>query len=1371
MKGKAPVWTVEKARSCKSIHALYDKDGSGKINYKELVPALERYGVDLPKGTEAIDYILAYDTNPDGKLDYEEFEALVKDAEAGTLKTEPLPQNRHLNASDMGEGGVASLNPVMLFASADADGSGQIDFEEFEKLHGIIVKETEQRTEQVMAANAETQVAQAKGKRAKKLAIAASCVSVFVLFMNAALTMGIVFLAKDTKVDPSGKQLTKTGQVIQTGSLEEVIQTAATTNAFTQIVEQTDVLRTRPSAVIVDFADGSMVQFPPLQIQLFTDSALVANLQIGVKVSLERGKTPNFEFTGSASQLQERKLPTSASDFSNLSSSRPALAAISAIKIIRKLGGMEENGNASAVARRLEGETPSVPKSKSENERDTLLQVSQTVKSGLIPLVEDSEEPSAKPAKDTESAQWLLAIGATTDVTALCAALSSLGAACLDAASATASAQLSVKASKIQIQKFRDSAKTGTTYGVTSIYRELVSGAFIAGISRAVTHDEPHPIHLAHRRSLRETLLNTRAGRQLATRKARAYTTEPTSLPLTHKRRLGFGDADFFYKLPDAPTDKQLNVNCYDDSEPAAYAGTDVTTTYSGAACATWASAAAAFGVAETAAGICSIWGTPAASATLAGAYPRAACKGFLGDTPWCMVDNGGGSWGAATADVSPCSLLYLTELSNAYTPGAAGHDTTRTPIKPHWFWGLDRIQQKDAVYDTDPRALLFDGTGVHVFVIDTGCNLNHAEFAGRVGTSYRAYSVGSEGPVECDPSDTSKCIDNNGHGTHCASTILGAQAGVAPGAILHCVDVFDPALGGGSAGVDSARGLKWVIDYYKRELEPNGIPAILSASMGGSRSVAGDLKWRKPAEAGILTLAAAGNADSDACGYSPAGLGGDNGNLPLLTVGASNVDDSKALFSNWGSCVNLWSPGTGILAARHDSDTLMTVMSGTSMATPIAAGVAVLAMEVAGDASKQSLTHMATQDALNVKNWILHNALKNKITAVAPASIVPVTFVKALVDSRYAKNHYVIKNAALDASHCAVGDSQCLAAADASGEKANVASTPNLIAHLPEYMVDLTRPANACGSYDRPVYDVECPMPGTEICGDAITTAPDGTSIRRPYRKALATCTEGCFCDSDVKVTYESCAVAATDYRYTGGQCSPVYKVDTEETAKALEDLTLTWSPIPGADAYDEVDVSEGGIDTDCVGLKSNKFEIKDGTYYYTFKTNRYNMKDDGAWYFSTTYAADFVYYGKAYKKVLLYNNGYMCFADFVPPTGSFSSFEDHFDPARGPCFSYLMTDMESSKVERCSRVKMVPGGSWEADSLTFTFHNAPLFGGAFATSKPTVTVQVRLVFGDNKIEVRYGKLADSLSAIIGPSKGAGVPTAFQPPALPLAA
>jgi len=247
---------------------------------------------------------------------------------------------------------------------------------------------------------------------------------------------------------------------------------------------------------------------------------------------------------------------------------------------------------------------------------------------------------------------------------------------------------------------------------------------------------------------------------------------------------------------------------------------------------------------------------------------------------------------------------------------------------------------------------------------------------------------------------------------------------------------------------------------------------------------------------------------------------------------------------------------------------------------------------------------------------------------------------------------------------------------------------------------------------------------------------------------------------------------VAATDYLYSGSSCSPVYKIDNENLAKNLDGLTLTWTPVAGGDAYEPVDVQEGGIDTDCVGLRQNKFEVKDSMYYYTWKTSRYNVKDDGGWYFSNTYSADFLFYGKAYKKVLLYNNGYICFADFVPPKGNFDTWEDHFDPARGPCFSYLMADMAPSKVERCARVKMVPGSSWQADSLTFTFYNQPLFGGNYVDDA-TVTVQVRLVFGSNQIEVRYGKLASSLSAIIGPSKGEGVPPGFKNdvPKLPIAA
>ena len=125
------------------------------------------------------------------------------------------------------------------------------------------------------------------------------------------------------------------------------------------------------------------------------------------------------------------------------------------------------------------------------------------------------------------------------------------------------------------------------------------------------------------------------------------------------------------------------------------------------------------------------------------------------------------------------------------------------------------------------------------------------------------------------------------------------------------------------------------------------------------------------------------------------------------------------------------------------------------------------------------------------------------------------------------------------------------------------------------------------------------------------------------------------------------------------------------------------------------------------------------------------------------------------------------MCFGrNFVPPTGSFGTWEDHFSHkggTHGACFSFLLTDMESSTVERCSRLKHGAGG-WEADSLTFTFHRVGIFGGSFTgeETKPTATVQVKLEFGTNKITTKYGELHDSLSAIIGPSKGEGVPPGF---------
>jgi len=1333
--GQVEVWETECYEKIKAA----DADGSGNISVKELFEVIKRSSDE------------------------------VKEAQKGGIPISTL------NPDTDGDGKVEKweVDVFERIKAADEDKSGSINVKE---LFGVIKGAAESDRQK---------------KLFRKLFIIACVLLVVMLIANMGLTMAVVFFAKDMAVAGDGKQVAKNGHIVQTGTLEEVITLSASSTIFEELVVDSDVLRTRPSSIVVDFKDGSMVQFPPLQIQIFSASALMANLQIGVKISLKQNELPVFEFTNSPAQLQEAALPSGAAAATAAAAASPALSAISAIKIIRKLGGMEskpigrrrleESGEVAGLAD--EGEA--IPKSSAQLTRDTLAAVAEAVKGGgKIPLVEDPEEAGAKPVDDSEPAEWIIEVDSDAEVGALCESLASFGANCIDAPEASSNFVntdfVTVRASKMDMQAFRDSASgTSAPVGVKTIIKELSVGTTIAGLVRRpsasmkLRHDAPHPIHLQMRKSVRRQLQRTPAGHRVAHRKLRRMLSDQR-VPEHHRRRLGYGDEDFFYQRPDVGAGPVVNVDCYDDQNPGAYAGTVDSPGDGTHPCADWASAAAAFGVTADAAGLCSIWGAPPLptfTATLEGIQPRVPCEGFLGEAPWCFLDKGGGSWGATTmpSKLTSCTGLFIEELNRAYTPGHASTDTTKTPIKPDWYWGVDRVKQQEAVYDTDPNALLFDGSGVHVFVIDTGVNLNHEEFAGRVGTSYRAYSVGDEGPVECDPSDVSKCIDVDGHGTHCASTILGAKAGVAPAAILHSVGVFDPALRPSAAPADFSAGLRWIVDYYERELKPNGIPAIVSASMAGPGSAASDLKWKLPAEAGILTLAAAGNDDSDACGVSPARLGGvaDDLQLPHLTIGASNVDDSKALFSNWGTCVSMWAPGTGILAARHDSDTLMTVMSGTSMATPIAAGVATLAMEVAGDASKQSYSHMTAQDGINVRNWMLFNALNDKLTAIAPASIVPVSFVQTLIDEEGASS-YVVKHF----KTCAEGDATC--EVELSDEQLNVATSPNLMAHIPDYMQDTANVATplTCAAYAEPKYVEECPPPGTQVCGEPTKTLDDGSVVYRPYRKKIETCTFGCVCDGGaIKETIEPCAVAATDYRYTNRACAPVYQIDADaQPPETLSGHALTWSPLTGGEGYELTDVTEDvGIDTSCIGVKSTTYDWNQ-PYTATFSTDKYEMTDDGVRYFGTTYSAAFEFYGKTYHEVSLFNNGHLCFGRSGYWASSFKTFEDHFDPNKGPCFSFLLVDMETTTVEVCKRV--VYDNGWGAKSQTFTFSKAALFGSGFTgEEKPKVTVQVELLFGTNQIVVRYGDLHPSVSAFVGPSNGTGVAPGFlsDMPKLPI--
>ena len=235
---------------------------------------------------------------------------------------------------------------------------------------------------------------------------------------------------------------------------------------------------------------------------------------------------------------------------------------------------------------------------------------------------------------------------------------------------------------------------------------------------------------------------------------------------------------------------------------------------------------------------------------------------------------------------------------------------------QPNATWGLDRIDQRDrplnATYTYTTLA-----TGVHVYVIDTGIRSTHAEFGGRVSsTGYTAISDGN-GTNDC-----------NGHGTHVAATAGGATYGVAKGVTLHAVRVLDCSGSGTTSGVIA--GVNWVTANHTA-------PAVANMSLGGGASTALDDAVRNSVASGVTYAIAAGNSNANACSSSPARVS------QALTVGSSTNTDARSSFSNFGTCVDLFAPGSGITSAWYTSNTATMTISGTSMAAPHVAGAAAL--------------------------------------------------------------------------------------------------------------------------------------------------------------------------------------------------------------------------------------------------------------------------------------------------------------------------------------------------------------------------------------------------------------------------------------------
>merc|ERR550539_1941499 len=259
--------------------------------------------------------------------------------------------------------------------------------------------------------------------------------------------------------------------------------------------------------------------------------------------------------------------------------------------------------------------------------------------------------------------------------------------------------------------------------------------------------------------------------------------------------------------------------------------------------------------------------------------------------------------------------------------------------------WGLNRIGA-----DQRGRA----GAGATVFVLDTGVRITHQDFSGRA-TPALDMTVGD--PRECG-GDLSCAGDVQGHGTHCAGTAAGVSFGVAPSAAVRGVKVLSDQ-GSGS----------WSWSYYALDwLATNPTrPAVASMSLGGSGTQQAMAEAvRSAVNAGVVVVVAGGNSNSDSCRFSPAFV------PEAVTVGSTTSRDARSSFSNYGSCTNIWAPGSSVLSAGHRSDTASATFSGTSMACPHVSGGAALVLEA--DPSKKSAA---------VLQELLETAVMNALTGL----------------------------------------------------------------------------------------------------------------------------------------------------------------------------------------------------------------------------------------------------------------------------------------------------------------------------------------------------------------------------------------------------
>jgi serine protease len=262
--------------------------------------------------------------------------------------------------------------------------------------------------------------------------------------------------------------------------------------------------------------------------------------------------------------------------------------------------------------------------------------------------------------------------------------------------------------------------------------------------------------------------------------------------------------------------------------------------------------------------------------------------------------------------------------------------------------WGIDRIDQRNLPL-SNSYTYNTTASGVHAYIVDTGVLGTHTQFSGRMGNGYTAISDG-RGTTDC-----------NGHGTHVAGTVGGTTHGVAKGVTIHPVRVLGCNGSGTNSGVIA--GMDWVAANHVK-------PAVANMSLGGGASSTTDTAVANMVNAGVTVVVAAGNDNANACNYSPARA------PSAITVGSTTNTDARSSFSNFGSCLDIFAPGSSITSAWHTSTSATNTISGTSMASPHVAGVAALYLAGNPNATPTQVT-----------NAIINASTPNKVTSPGSGS------------------------------------------------------------------------------------------------------------------------------------------------------------------------------------------------------------------------------------------------------------------------------------------------------------------------------------------------------------------------------------------------